>query len=446
MTNNIQTYQITCWVYWIALSNEQGNTVEQLRYTAWGVRVNPYTWKPLAPNTTHILDRGYTGHEHLDGFDLINMKVPIKRVQSQVYLSYAEREALRGEASTFGRIYDPVLCRFLSPDNYVQNTTDPQNFNKYSYVLNNPLRYTDPSGELTWWDIGAGVMIAGGIVLTALGQGQFGVPLIISGADHFIQTHKEMQANPDMSWDEASDNAGLIFRFSIDINKPKEESIPDDNFSFSGSYNSMIYNNGNNSSGGELNMNSLRPRSGYGMSLHESIDYYSYQQNVQLQVDDLGFSAGPPWHTSSGDSYFAGGIGAEIRGYLTTEFGKAMFDNYWFSHGNVTLSDARFNDIVNNAGRVLSRNLVILSNGHVGVAQVHSFYGNNPYAAVLGAATIYYQGETPVGFQDSYDFNWRWMWGSGRRTVLNELKTRAVSVSGWMRGATPFNIIYGIRP
>ncbi len=120
MTNNIQTYQITCWIYWIALSNEQGNTVEQLRYTAWGVRVNPYTWKPLAPNTTHILDRGYTMHEHLDGFDLINMN---------------------------GRIYDPVLCRFLSPDNYVQNTTDPQNFNKYSYALNNPLKYTDPSGE-----------------------------------------------------------------------------------------------------------------------------------------------------------------------------------------------------------------------------------------------------------------------------------------------------------
>jgi hypothetical protein len=168
--------------------------------------------------------------------------------------------------------------------------------------------------------------------------------------------------------------------------------------------------------------------------------------NAANGEDDLGFSAGPSWNTSSGDNYFAGGVGAEIRGYLTTEFGKAMFDNYWFSHGNVKLTTARFNDIVSHAGRVLSSDPVTLSNGQAGVAQVHSFYGNNPYAAVLGSATIFYQGGNPVGFQDGYDFNWRWMWGEGSRTIPNELKTRAVSVAGWMHGATPFDITYGIRP
>jgi hypothetical protein len=45
-----------------------------------------------------------------------------------------------------GRIYDPELGRFLSPDPYVQIPEYSQNFNRYSYVLNNPLNATDPSG------------------------------------------------------------------------------------------------------------------------------------------------------------------------------------------------------------------------------------------------------------------------------------------------------------
>ena len=45
-----------------------------------------------------------------------------------------------------GRMYDPVIGRVLSPDNYVQDPTNTQCYNRYSYCLNNPLRYTDPSG------------------------------------------------------------------------------------------------------------------------------------------------------------------------------------------------------------------------------------------------------------------------------------------------------------
>jgi RHS repeat-associated protein len=47
-----------------------------------------------------------------------------------------------------GRLYDPVLGRFFSPDNYVQMPDNSQNFNRYNYCLNNPLKYTDPSGNL----------------------------------------------------------------------------------------------------------------------------------------------------------------------------------------------------------------------------------------------------------------------------------------------------------
>ncbi len=65
--------------------------------------------------------RGYTAHEMMPQFGIINMN---------------------------GRLYDPLLARFFSPDNYVQQPTNSQNFNRYSYCLNNPLKYTDPSGEL----------------------------------------------------------------------------------------------------------------------------------------------------------------------------------------------------------------------------------------------------------------------------------------------------------
>jgi RHS repeat-associated protein len=66
-----------------------------------------------------ILDRGYTGHEHLPEFGLINMN---------------------------GRMYDPMIARFLSPDPYVQEA-GTQGFNRYSYCINNPLKYIDPTGE-----------------------------------------------------------------------------------------------------------------------------------------------------------------------------------------------------------------------------------------------------------------------------------------------------------
>ncbi len=142
-----------------------------------------------------------------------------------------------------------------------------------------------------------------------------------------------------------------------------------------------------------------------------------------------------------------GYVGNEIRYRAGSDFSKDMFENYWLGKGVVHLSRSRFNDIVSHAGAAGKPRNVTLSNGQPGVARVHSFYGDsNPYALVLGRATIYYQGGSPVGFQDGYDFNWRWMWGDGSRTVPNELKTRAVSTAGFFYGAEPFNIYYGIRP
>jgi RHS repeat-associated protein len=45
-----------------------------------------------------------------------------------------------------GRIYDPTLGRFLQADPHIQAAKNSQSYNRYSYVLNNPMSYTDPSG------------------------------------------------------------------------------------------------------------------------------------------------------------------------------------------------------------------------------------------------------------------------------------------------------------
>ena len=50
-----------------------------------------------------------------------------------------------------GRMYDPVLAHFLSPDPYIQNPENPLNYNRYSYCLFSPLQYVDPSGEMIDW-------------------------------------------------------------------------------------------------------------------------------------------------------------------------------------------------------------------------------------------------------------------------------------------------------
>ncbi|MBN2746842.1 MAG: hypothetical protein JXR34_08955, partial [Bacteroidales bacterium] len=67
--------------------------------------------------------------------------------------------------------YDPVIARFFSPDPFVQAPDFSQNFNRYSYVMNNPLVYTDPSGELAWFVpiiIGAAVFGTGNLVAHAV--------------------------------------------------------------------------------------------------------------------------------------------------------------------------------------------------------------------------------------------------------------------------------------
>jgi RHS repeat-associated protein len=57
-----------------------------------------------------------------------------------------QRESANGVYDYQARLYDARMGRFLQPDPLVPEPGNPQSLNRYSYVLNNPLRYTDPTG------------------------------------------------------------------------------------------------------------------------------------------------------------------------------------------------------------------------------------------------------------------------------------------------------------
>ena len=93
----------------VTVTNGSATIEAQQSFDAWGRRRIFDSWVLLAPTETvpNIqiwLYRGYTGHEHLDQFGLINMN---------------------------GRLYDPVLGRMLSPDNYISDAGFTQDYNRY---------------------------------------------------------------------------------------------------------------------------------------------------------------------------------------------------------------------------------------------------------------------------------------------------------------------------
>lgn len=105
------------------IANADGVLLREYSYDAWGKMREPETQEvyPQGSEPDLFLGRGYTSHEHLSQYGLVNMNA---------------------------RLYDPETGRFLSPDAYVQLPDNTQSFNRYSYCLNNPLKYVDKDGNI----------------------------------------------------------------------------------------------------------------------------------------------------------------------------------------------------------------------------------------------------------------------------------------------------------
>jgi RHS repeat-associated protein len=99
----------------VAVTDENGTLISQQRYLPFGA-VRAEIPSPQSP----ITDLGYTGQRDLDGTGLMDYKF---------------------------RFYSPTFGRFISPDNIIPDTTNPQTFNRYSYVNNRPINFNDPTGH-----------------------------------------------------------------------------------------------------------------------------------------------------------------------------------------------------------------------------------------------------------------------------------------------------------
>jgi len=111
----------------VAMTDQTGTITQRFRFDPWGKRqcltAAGASSTCSSNGSSGTEERGFTGHEMLDEIGLIHMN---------------------------GRLYDPELGRFLEADPVIQNPLDGQNYNRYSYVGNNPLSYTDPSGFSRW--------------------------------------------------------------------------------------------------------------------------------------------------------------------------------------------------------------------------------------------------------------------------------------------------------
>ena len=102
------------------VTSAAGTILERRSYDAFGAKRNPDWNNPLVPlASTTMTTAGYTGHEGDEALGLVNMK---------------------------GRIYDPRIARFLTTDPLVSHPGFSQSWNPYSYVMNSPLKFVDPTG------------------------------------------------------------------------------------------------------------------------------------------------------------------------------------------------------------------------------------------------------------------------------------------------------------
>jgi RHS repeat-associated protein len=117
-----------------AISDEAGKVIERLAYDPWGKRRNTNGPSDVSDSLIGLTtDRGFTMHEHLDEMGIIHMN---------------------------GRLYDPLIGRFMSADPFIQAPGNLPSYNRYAYVMNNPLNLTDPSGYLSLRSVVKIVVIA----------------------------------------------------------------------------------------------------------------------------------------------------------------------------------------------------------------------------------------------------------------------------------------------
>jgi RHS repeat-associated protein len=133
----------------------------------------------------------YYHNDHLDGTNVVTNSVgqqsgkvsyyPYGTIKSRIgddskYLFTGQEYDAKSNLYYYkSRYYNSTIARFIMPDPLIQDYYNPQNLNRYSYVFNNPIKYTDPTGNFNVYGIGKGAIgLIGGVALVAGGLGVTG--------------------------------------------------------------------------------------------------------------------------------------------------------------------------------------------------------------------------------------------------------------------------------
>lgn len=101
------------------ITDQGGAVVQRLSYDPWGKQRNANGSDATCGSIASATTRGFTNQEQMPAGCLVNLNA---------------------------RLYDPVIGRFMAADPVVGDDSSPGAFNRYAYVLNNPLSFTDPTG------------------------------------------------------------------------------------------------------------------------------------------------------------------------------------------------------------------------------------------------------------------------------------------------------------
>ena len=102
------------------VANSSGSVTQRLSYDPWGKQRNPNGTDAACGTITSPTTRGFTNQEEMPTQCLVNLNA---------------------------RLYDPSIGKFMAPDSIVANPFNGQSFNRYAYVNNNPLSFTDVGGN-----------------------------------------------------------------------------------------------------------------------------------------------------------------------------------------------------------------------------------------------------------------------------------------------------------
>jgi RHS repeat-associated protein len=102
------------------ITNQSGNVVQRLSYDAWGKQRHADGSDAACGAITNATTRGFTNQEQMPVGCTVNLNA---------------------------RLYDPSIGKFMAADSIIPDPFNGQSFNRYAYVTNNPLSFTDPTGH-----------------------------------------------------------------------------------------------------------------------------------------------------------------------------------------------------------------------------------------------------------------------------------------------------------